>query len=137
MFLSQERYEDSNGNPFPASKIDCLGTYIHLGDGFFNWKCGDCQQEESSRSFKGFGVVRQCCACCKYSLLVRTDSDFITQTIDSAQSHQRELATANSGIELLQKRLARFTNQEDEIDRLNGKVLRLQEELKKANAVGA
>jgi len=79
--LSQEQYEDQDGKPFPADKIDCITPYSTPIDGFFHSECAKCGENISSRHFRFFGVVLKCSKCGAHNLLVRTDVIWVHEQI--------------------------------------------------------
>ncbi len=79
--LGQEQYEDENGFPFPASKVDALAPYTHIADGFYDWTCGACGAEHHDRHFKFSGRVSACKKCDKMNLLVRTNCAELNELI--------------------------------------------------------
>lgn len=58
--LRQEMYEDDNGNPLPAEKVDYLIPYEYIADGFLNWECAKCKVQHSTRLVKVNGVAVRC-----------------------------------------------------------------------------
>lgn len=81
MKLLQPDYEDEDGRRIEASKIDAIGTYVHVADGFYNWDCGACNGQNSDRWWKIAGRVVKCKHCHKLNLLVRTDCDYINEAV--------------------------------------------------------
>jgi|SRR5208337_634983 len=79
--LQQEIYEDDNGQPIEAAKVDTLGSYVLICDGFYNWTCGACGAEHSDRWIKFSGRVLKCGDCGKMNLLVRTNTDAVTEAL--------------------------------------------------------
>jgi hypothetical protein len=79
--LQQAVYEDDNGNPVDAEKVDCLAPYNHVCDGFYNWSCGACGHEHSDRWWSISGRVMVCQQCKKKNLLVRTNTKEITEAL--------------------------------------------------------
>jgi len=79
--LQQAMYEDDNGHPFPAEKVDCLAPYTHIVDGFYNWSCGSCGKEHGDRWWHISGRVLQCGECKKWNLLVRTNCTEISTAL--------------------------------------------------------
>ena len=90
--LQQEAYEDDNGHALPASKIEGLGTYSHVGDGFFQWTCGSCGYEGHNRMFSISGVVIKCEGCEKMILLVRTNCTAITEALQAKWVSEEQAA---------------------------------------------
>ena len=80
--LQQEKYEDENGLPVEAAKIDCLAPYTYVADGFYNWACGLCGAEHSSRWITVSGRAHKCETCGKLNLLVRTDCNEIKEALE-------------------------------------------------------
>ena len=93
--LLQDKYEDDNGHPFEAEKIDCLAPYTHIADGFYRWTCGFCGEEHSDRWWSISGRVLKCGdgrsealgesrilhGCGKMNLLVRTNTTEVTEAL--------------------------------------------------------
>jgi len=79
--LAQKEYEDGNGKPFPADKIDCVTPYSPPIDGFFWTECGKCGESIGGRHFRFFGVVIKCSKCGAQNLLVRTDVIWVHEQI--------------------------------------------------------
>ena len=80
--LQQEVYEDDNGIAVPVDKVDGLGTFNHVCDGFFRWTCGNCGEEHSNRMFRIAGVVVKCQpGCGRNILLVRTNCTAVTEAL--------------------------------------------------------
>jgi hypothetical protein len=79
--LQQAVYEDDNGRPFEADKVDCLAPYIHIADGFYNWTCGLCGHDHADRWWSISGRVVVCLQCKKNNLLVRTDTKEIVEAL--------------------------------------------------------
>lgn len=77
--LAQDQYEDENGHPFPASKVDALAPYIYIADGFHNWTCGSCGVGHGDRHFRFSGRVSACTNCGKMNLLVSTNCEELAE----------------------------------------------------------
>lgn len=77
--LSQEKYKDENGHEVDAATVQALAPYTHIVDGFYNWSCGSCGTDHSSRScgWPIMGQVLECHSCAKMNLLVPTECDAI------------------------------------------------------------
>lgn len=82
--LQQTKYEDDNGIEFPAEKIDTLGSYVHVCDGFYSWTCGGCGKDHGDRWHNISGRVLKCDGCKKWVLLVRTETTRITELYRTA-----------------------------------------------------
>lgn len=94
--LQQVKYKDENGTEIDASRVEVLGPYLHIADGFYNWTCGACGSGYSSRScgWPIQGQVLICESCKKMNLLVRTDCDALTELARrkfEAEERDREL----------------------------------------------
>ncbi len=78
-------------------------------DGFYEWQCGNCGQIGGSREcgWPIAGLVCMCSGCKKRNLLLRTDVNFINETL------------SKSNIVSLKNRLS---NAETEIEKLRDKV---------------
>jgi len=92
--LQQAVYEDDNGHPVEAEKVDCLTTYSAVFDGFYNWSCGSCGHDHSDRWWNISGRVVVCQNCKKKNLLVRTNTTEITEAL-SGKWRQAEIAEEN------------------------------------------
>lgn len=90
MKFNDEFYEDENGRNLKRSEIDSLGTYEYKTDGFFNWECGLCKNEHSSRGFKIGGTVWTCNKCGKKNLLIRTDFQYLNQILKRSEKNDSE-----------------------------------------------
>lgn len=96
--LQQAVYEDDNGRPVEAAKVDCLATYTHVCDGFYSWACGSCDHEHSDRWYSISGRVMVCQQCKKLNLLVRTNTTEITEAL-SGKWRQAEIVAENERLQ--------------------------------------
>ena len=110
--LGQAVYEDDNGHPVEAEKIDCLAPYTHVADGFYWWTCGGCGVEHSDRWWSISGRVLKCGdgrsealgesrilpGCGKMNLLVRTNCTEITEAL-TGKWRQAEVAAENERLQ--------------------------------------
>lgn len=92
--LQQAVYEDDNGHPVEAAKIDCLAPYTPVCDGFYTWICGSCGHEHGDRWWNISGRVMVCQQCKKKNLLVRTNTKEITEAL-SGQWKSAEMEAEN------------------------------------------
>jgi hypothetical protein len=89
--LQQAVYEDGDGHPVEAAKVQALAPYVHIADGFYNWTCGACGTGHSDRWWNISGRVLPCHGCKKLNLLVRTNCTEITEALSGQwQSKERD-----------------------------------------------
>ena len=93
--LQQAVYEDDNGHPVEAEKVDCLTPYTYVCDGFYGWACALCGHEHSDRWWNVSGRVVNCQQCKKRNLLVRTNTKEITEAL-SGQWKSAEMEAENA-----------------------------------------
>lgn len=87
--LGQKFYKDDNGRDVDASLVQFLAPYLHVCDGFYNWECGRCGREDSSRAcgWPIAGQVLKCSGCGAMNLLVKTN----TVELDALVSKKNQL----------------------------------------------
>ena len=86
--LSQEKYKDDNGHDLDASEVEHIGTYKHVCDGFYSWRCSACGHVQGSRScgWSIAGMVEACPQCGTKNLLLRNDIDWINDRLSEVGS---------------------------------------------------
>ena len=111
MELEQKFYKDDNGRPIESNKIQSIGIIKYGSDGFYHWQCVDCNSVTSSRScgWAIAGQVIQCDTCGVLCLLLRTDTDYITELCEQrykSEERDKELERLK-GIELINNNMIR------------------------------
>lgn len=97
--LGQTEYEDDNGHPISAEKVDCLAPYTFICDGFYRWTCGRCGKrtcdrwyspsgrvvkcEDGSPGFSGEDIDENMRGCGAMNLLVRTNCKEVAQVMST------------------------------------------------------
>ncbi len=111
--LLQKKYKDDNGHEFDAADVQCLAPYTHIADGFYNWTCGICHHDHSSRScgWPISGQVLHCDGCKRMNLLVRTNCVEIDEAMSGkfrAPERDRELERLQGIEQFNEKQLSRI-----------------------------
>lgn len=77
MRLAQEEYVNENGHKVKADIIDCVTTYYHIADGFYEWECSECKEKNANRScgWPIAGQVLVCPNCNNRNLLLTSSTD--------------------------------------------------------------
>lgn len=127
--LDQEAYKDDNGRDVAASEVDFIAPYKHICDGFYNWECGRCRREHSSRScgWSIAGQVLKCEGCGAQSLLVKTNTiqiDELVKTKNELDLGLMRLASDRTAFDAEVKRAA-----DRRIEQLKGPLRRLLNEI--------
>lgn len=81
--LGQTGYVNDNGVATDPDEVEFLAPYKHVVDGFYTWECGNCSQSHGSRScgWPISGQVIACESCKKKNLLVRTNTNEISEAL--------------------------------------------------------
>jgi hypothetical protein len=92
MRLGQKEYVDDNGNKIDSSLVECITTYYHIADGFYEWDCSNCKEKHTSRAcgWDINGQVLVCNKCGKRNLLLRSDVAMVKKGIGFAFEFENE-----------------------------------------------
>lgn len=117
MELEQKFYKDEDGREIEASQVTSVGIIKYGIDGFYTWQCMKCMDNDKIHGSRSCGwpiagQVRECSDCGSKCLLLRTDTDYITELCQQkwkAVERDKELERLQ-GIETINNKMIREIN---------------------------